>query len=271
MIEWKRYNGALVPKAPPHIEPTAEDVKAAKKQGGYRFITYATDFDCKEETPWWYVIKDTPIVLEEVKSTFRYKINKGLRYVNIRKIDCREYGQALYHCYTKAQERYTAHEGYVSEEDYLRALENDPSEYYAAFFIETDELVAYMKNEVNGECVNMSVIKYDPEYLKYQISAALTYRVLYDYLNEGRCRYALDGQRAIRHKTNIQEYLEHYFGFRKAYCRLQIHYSLVMKVAVTLLYPFRNGIERRAGDNVLLNNVASVLKMEEIRRQCRKK
>ena len=149
-------------------------------------------------------------------------------------------------------------------------MEKDSSEYYGAFFIETGELVAYVKNDITTDCVEMSVIKYDPEYLKYQISAAVTYQVLHDYLNQGRCKYVLDGQRAIRHKTNIQEYLEHYFGFRKAHCRLHIVYSPPMWVAVKVLYPFRKVIEKKAGNHVLLNNVAAVLKMEEIRRQCRK-
>ncbi len=270
MVEWRRYNGALIPQEPPHIEPSPEDVERGKKLGGYRFMTYTTDFDCKEETPWWYVIKDDPIDLQTVKSSVRYKINKGMRYVDIRRIDHRAYGKELYCCYRKAQERYRAHEGNISEEAFVAALQQDPSEYYGAFFRENGQLVAYVKNVVQGDCVNMSVIKYDPEYLKYQISAALTYQVILDYINGGRCKYVLDGQRAIRHKTNIQEYLEDYFGFRKAYCRLQMVYSPVMKLLVTLLYPFRNVMEKLAGDRVLLNNVASVLKMEEIRRGCRR-
>ena len=47
-------------------------------------------------------------------------------------------------------------------------------------------------------------------------------------------------------------------------------YSPKMKVVVSLLYPFRRLIEKLAGKQVFLNNVASVLKMEEIARACRK-
>lgn len=271
MFEWKLYNGALVPKGPPHIAPTEEDIARAKKMGGYRFITYVTDFDCEEEMPWWYVIKDTPIILEEIESSnTRHKIRKGLRHVEIRRIDCSTYGEELYNCYIKAQERYKAHENRVYREAFLKGLEKDPSQYYGVFFRENNSLVAYVKNDLYEDCVNMSVIKYDPEYLKYQISAALTYQVVYDYLNEGRYKYVMDGQRAIRHKTNIQDYLEHTFQFRKAYCRLHMIYSTKMKIMVKLLYPFRKLVEKMAGENVLLNNVASVLKMEEISRACKK-
>ena len=271
MIRWKKYNGALIPDEPPHRSPTAEDLAAARKMGGYRFISYTTDFDCPYETPWWYVIKDDPVILENIPSSnTRYKIKKGLRFVSVRQIDPLEYGDAMYECYERAQSRYKAHEGHVSKEDFLRGLQEEGAEYYAAFFTENGRLVAYVKNVLFPQCVNMSVIKYDPEYLKYQVSAALTYTVLQDYLNSGRCKYVLDGQRAIRHKTNIQEYLEQYFGFRKAYCRLNLIYSPLMKVAVTVLYPFRKVLEKMAGEQILLNNIVSVLKMEEIAKQCRK-
>ncbi|MBR4308999.1 MAG: hypothetical protein IKT58_05295 [Oscillospiraceae bacterium] len=239
--------------------------------GGYRFISYTTDFDCGVETPWWYVIKDEPIVIDDIPSSkIRYSIRRGLRFVTAERIDPRNYGEAMYQCYEKAQTRYKVHEGHVDKEAFLRNLETDHAEYYGVFFTETGLMVAYARNDVQGDCLSMTVIKYDPEYLKYNISSALTYTILCDYLNTGRCKYVSDGQRSVRHKTNIQDYLEHTFGFRKAYSRLNICYSPVMKLAVTFLYPFRKLIDKVAGENILLNNIASVLKMEEISRQCRK-
>lgn len=271
MIEWKRYHGTIVSTKPPHIEPSQEDLDRARKMRGYRFISYVTDYDCEEELPWWYIVKDSPIILEEIPSNRRYKIKKGLRYVTVRKINCRDYGEELYSCYQKAQERYKAHTGHISKERFLENLRNDKNEYYGAFFLETNQLVAYIKNIVYEDCVSLSVIKYDPDYLKYQVSAALTYCVVSDYINERHFQYVMDGHRAIRHKTNVQEYLEYYFGFRKAYCRLNLIYSPSMKVAVNSLYPFRKILDKIAGNGVFLNNIASVLKMEEIRRACRKK
>lgn len=271
MVKWKRYNGAIVPDGPPHIPPTQEDIACAKAMGGYRFITYVTDFDCEEETPWWYVIKDTPLHIEEMPSAKkRYRINKGLKHSEVRKIDCRDYGKALYQCFVKAQERYAVYENTVTEEAFLQDLEKDTDEYYGVFFKETGELVAYGKNVLQEDCVSMSIMKFHPDYLKYEISAALTYEIIRSHLNDGGCKYIMDGQRAIRHKTNIQDYLEHNFGFRKAYCRLHMIYSPKMKLLVGLLYPFRKLVEKIAGENVFLNNVASVLKMEEISRECRK-
>lgn len=271
MIKWKKYNGALIPDAPPHIAPTAEDVEAAKKIGGYRFITYVTDFDCNEETPWWYIIKDTPLIPEDMTSKKRYNITRGQRLAEVRKIDCREYGAQMYCCFIKAQERYEAFQNDVTEEAFLKGLQEDTAEYYGVFFRETNALVAYARAVVHSNSVEWTVSKYDPEYLKYKVSAALVYQLVHDYINEGHHKYISGGQRAIRHKTNVQETLEHDYQFRKAYCRLHIIYSPRMKVIVTLLYPFRKCVEKMEGKNVFLNNVSSVLKMEEIRRVCQKK
>ena len=270
MVTWKKYNGALVPETPPHIAPTPQDVETAKKMGGYRFISYVTDFDCAEETPWWYVIKDTPLIPEELPAKKRYKITRGLRFADVRKIDPKEHGAALYRCFVKAQARYEAFQSEVTEEGFLKGLQNDDAEYYAAFFRESGELIAYAKNVVYEDCLSLSVMKLDPDYLKYETSAALVYQIVEDYVNRGPYKYVSDGQRAIRHKTNIQDYLEHNFGFRKAYCRLHMVYSGKMKWIVKLLYPFRRWVEKLAGDRVFLNNVASVLKMEEIQRACQK-
>ena len=270
MFEWRVYKGAIIPGAPPHTEPGPEDVLRAKKLGKYRFISYTTDFDCPEETAWWYVLKDAPLHLEDIPSqNMRYKIRKGLKYVEVRKIDGKDYGEALYDCYLKAQKRYKAYGGSASKEIFMERLQTDPADYYAAFFRETGQLVAYMRNDVYDDYVDMTVIKYDPDFLKYQISAALTYQVVHDYMEDGRYKYVLDGQRAIRHKTNIQEYLEHNFGFRKAYCRLNIVYSPSMKLLVSIAYPFRKLLERLAGERVFFNNVLSVLNMEQIRRECK--
>ncbi len=63
-----------------------------------------------------------------------------------------------------------------------------------------------------------------------------------DSLNKGF--YINDGARSIRHETAFQDYLEKYFGFRKAYCKLHIAYRFPVNIAVKLLYPFRKKIKK---------------------------
>lgn len=58
---WKYYNHAAIPTTAPHEKPNMkplEDGSIWKMAGGKPlFARYCTDWDCKEETEWWYVIK----------------------------------------------------------------------------------------------------------------------------------------------------------------------------------------------------------------------
>lgn len=76
--------------------------------------------------------------------------------------------------------------------------------------------------------------------------------------------YINDGERAIRHETAFQDYLEKYFGFRKAYCRLNIKYRFPVNIVVRLLFPFRKNISKDSGIGSM---ISSVLHMEEIVRE----
>lgn len=78
------------------------------------------------------------------------------------------------------------------------------------------------------------------------------------YLGKKLFRYVTDGSRTITEHSGIQDYLIQNFNFRKAYCRLEIHYQWWMKIAVNLLYPFRNIIT--------LPRVKAVLNMEAMQR-----
>lgn len=72
--------------------------------------------------------------------------------------------------------------------------------------------------------------------------------------------YICDGSRSIRHETAFQEYLIRYFGFRKAYCKLNIIYKFPLNILVNLLYPFRRFI---GTDNSITSKISALLKMEE--------
>lgn len=41
---------------------------------------WTSSFDCGHETNWWYVIKDTPFDINELKKKRRYEIRKGNNY-----------------------------------------------------------------------------------------------------------------------------------------------------------------------------------------------
>ena len=136
---------------------------------------------------------------------------------------------------------------------------------YGAFNKE-NILCSYLLLFYNKKCINLVTLKSNPEYEKLQVNAAIIAKVLDNInfeLNNGF--YICDGERNILHETSFQNYLEKYFGFRKAYCKLNIHYRLIINLIVCILYPFRKFIKKF--DNIsMFNKINSILFMEEIKK-----
>ena len=55
------------------------------------------------------------------------------------------------------------------------------------------------------------------------------------YLLERKLKYVNDGARNISHQTNIQDFLEQKFKFRKAYCKLHVEYVFALKIILFFL------------------------------------
>ena len=77
-------------------------------------------------------------------------------------------------------------------------------------------------------------------------------------------KYISNGTRNIIHETNFNEDLCKKYGFRKAYCKLNIKYRFPIGIFVRILFPLRKKINN---ETKIGNLILSVLKMEEI---CRK-
>ena len=86
------------------------------------------------------------------------------------------------------------------------------------------------------------------------------------YLNDRRFRYVSDGARSISHQTNVHQFLQEKFGFRRAYALLRVAYAPGIGLAVVLLYPFRHWIDKSTFG--FLQKMAVVLEQERIRRAC---
>ena len=275
--EWEYYNHALVPVLPPHIEPDVSWMKNQKKwkelaDGKYAlFARWITDFDCPEETGWWHCIKDTPFEISKISAKKRYEINKGVKYTEVRLIEPEQYAEQLAEVHCRAKLHYGEKFNYEEEkaelqEEFLKGAYSENAEYVGAFFRETGKLIGYGIYEVYDDWVSQSVIKTDPEYLKYSVNAALVAYALDRYLTEnGKIRYLTNGSKNVLHETNYHEYLIKYFGFRKAYCHLHIYYRWWVAIAVRILYVFRKPICQMKKKR-WMRMISSVLEMEEIRR-----
>lgn len=271
---WRYYNHAAIPSIPPHANPDTRPIKDGtiwRSGGGTPLLArWTSDFDCGYETNWWYVIKDTTFDLSSIKSGYRYKINKGVKNFDVRVIDPREYVENLYEVFVEAfeswPEKYRPKFTHADAERLAKNLSADPEMVcYGAFYRETDELCGFMQVPTHEIYAELQVQRVKPTYEKLQINAALVYGLLEnnkDKLQKGNY-YILDGARSISHETNFQDYLEKYFGFRKAYCKLHIAYNPRIKWAVKALFPIRK-ILHKFDEIGFIHQINSVLFMEEL-------
>lgn len=273
---WKYYNHAAIPTTAPHEEVNMIPIDNGNiwKMGGIPLLArWTTDFDCGYETNWWYVIKDTPFDINAIKSNYRYKINKGSKYFNIRVIDPLKYINDLYEVFVAAYESWPSkYRPLFSRDDAhelaLKLSADSSMVCYGAFHRETEELCGFMQVPTYENYVELQVQRVKPEYEKLQINAALVYGLIEDNnekLEQGGF-YILDGARSINHETAFQDYLEKYFGFRKAYCNLHITYNPKIELVMKLLFPMRRILYKLDGIGAI-HQINGVLKMEQIYRK----
>jgi hypothetical protein len=275
--QWKLYNGALVSNSSPHETVDTEIVENGllfKHKGGY-FARWTTDFDCNYETEWWYVIKDTPFDINSLKAKRRYEINKGIKNFDVKIIKATDYPNELFEVQQKAYSAYPEkYRPQLDKDKFINNLVNWEKNGYivfGAFYKETGKLCGYSILERKDKMIEFSVQKTIPDYEKLGVNMALVNTILL-WLNQdlsaGRW-YVCDGSRSIVHETAFQDWLEKYFGFRKAYCRLNIAYNPKYKFIIKICYLFRKILYRI--DNVgIVHKINGVLKMEEIVRRQKK-
>lgn len=126
---WKYYNHAAIPTTAPHEKPNIPSIldrSIWKVRGGDPLLArWITDFDCEHETNWWYVIKDTPFEIDELKAKRRYEINKGRKNFTVQEIVPCDYPDELYQitvaAYSQWPEKYRPH---IAEDSFKSGLIN---------------------------------------------------------------------------------------------------------------------------------------------------
>lgn len=266
---WKYYNHALIPDRPPHDQPDPAPVESGtawKQEPRALLARWTTDFDCGYETGWWYVIKDTPFDLAALKAKRRYEINKGSRYFEIRRIDPNCYREELFAVEKAAfagwPEKYRPKADHGS---FVRSAAGwDRFRVYGAFHRDEGILCGYALVKVSGNWADFCVLRTMPRWESQAVNAALVSGILTDlgpFLEQGG--YLCDGSRSISHETAFQDYLEKYFGFRKAWCRLHLRFRPGIGAVLGCLYPLRKLLRRWDGIG-LVHQINGLLKMKEI-------
>ena len=273
MIEgWKYYNHAAIPATAPHIDvdtSSVDDNKIFQVEEKPLLARWTSDWDCGHQTNWWYVIKDTPFDISVLKSKRRYEINKGNKNFEVKEIDPAKWSEDIYKVTVAAYETYPeSYRPQISHDSFLAEV-RDWNFYktYAAFSLEDNTLCGYACLIKDGAYIDFCMMKANPDKEKLGLNAAMVNKILVDhedFLRNGG--YICDGARSIQHETAFQDYLEKYFEFRKAYCRLHIVYSPKYRTIVNVAYKFRNLM--KVFDKIpMARKINALLKMEEIYRE----
>ncbi len=267
MNNWQKYNLGLIFK-PPHIEVKDEIRKIKSLISLFRGILFArwtSNFDLKQETDFWYIIKDSFAGFEELSSNTRNQVRKGLKNCDVELINKDLLLDIGYRVYEAAFSRYKTHMKPLNKNQFQNELKQQDStwQYWGVFDKKTSELIAYSQNQIINNSCDYSRVKLNPSFLKQYPSYALFHKMNEYYLAEKKFKYVNDGARSISHETNIQTFLEQKFKFRKAYCKLHLEYSPILKLFLIIATPFE-----RIFDFLKLNlfkKVSVLIKQEKIR------
>lgn len=271
---WYYYNHAILPDVFPsgHVDTSILNNKSIWKKerwGGRPILArWTSDFDCSEETDFWYTICDQQFDMDSLKAKRRNVIRNGLKYFDVKTVNPCEHASELYDVYRSAVESY----GNVPQSFsvFHRSLQSakDNEKWYVAEYKVTGRIEAYAITYFYPDYVSLSVLKANPDYERFQSNAALVHAIVTD-CNDiiAAGGYINDGARNVLHRTSFQDYLEKYFGFRKAYCRLHVKYNPRFCWIVKLAYPMRK-IFSKLDSIKIFHMLNGVLLMEEIVRKC---
>ena len=277
MIEgWRYYNHAIVPTTLPHEEinkAPLEDGSIWEIQKKAILVRWTSDFDCAEETDWWYVLREGPYNIEDFSTHHKKHIRQAMKKCTVRRIDPVEMAEEICRVHVEAISRYQNYDKNIDTEAFTASLKRveEGVDWWGAFLAESDTMAGYMKIRRKGDTADLVVSKFSSLHLNARVSDALYHTILDYYLNEEKMRYVNSGEKSISHITNTQDYKVSEFHYRQVYCKLNVMYNPKYKWMIKMMYPLR-GFLKLFKKVSLVDNILSVLKMEEIvRRQEKKK
>lgn len=240
-MEFRLYHNCWIPANSPHRceEIHREDAFNILRQGGV-MLRNTFNWDKKEPTSFWYIIKDRYEEIELLPTKIRYKVRKSQRCYDYRMISPSEMYEKCFNLYNESRIRFGG--ATLSKEQwYQRIMTADNNyQYWVCFEKDTGSPVAFSINQIYEDYCSYVSLGFSPKaptssYPMYGLIMAMNHY----YLEKCKLRYVLDGARSITEHSNVQPFLEETFGFRKAYCDLQLFYKSWLSICISALYPFR--------------------------------
>ena len=241
-----------------------EESRTLLKKGGY-FIRNTYDFDTEKKTSFWFIIKDKLEDISELPFSARRNIRRSQRFYNFKKSDREFVRNNCYNIFLSRQITYRVKNHIVTMEEFELLIDEYEHENVIDYWVvedkDTNEIIGFSINRVKSNSCDYDLMCCSPDSMRNRTYPyyGLIYSMNKYYLGEKKLKYVSDGSRTITEHSNIQDFLMHNFKFRKAYCKLKVHYKWWVGVVVKLLFPFRNVIPFR--------NVKAILKMEEYSRK----
>ena len=242
----------------PHFNIQLTDSQCSEllNQGGC-LVRNTYDFDQKDESNFWYIIKDSFGGMGEHSQNERKKIRRALKSFDYRRINKQLIVNEGYGILKKVHESYVVKDRTMNEGDFQELLDGwneEENEFWGAFDIKDGRFIGFAVVRVFDIGCFYDMVTFYPEY-KHNTTYpyyGIFYRLNEHYLGERKFQYVTDGSRSITEHSNIQPFLIHCFKFRKAYCKLKIRYKWWFGIIVRLLYPFRSIIPVRSVKAVLM-------------------
>ena len=214
------------------------------------------DFDQKEKSDFWYIIKDSFNGWAEHSSNERKKIRRALKCFVYKKVDRQLIVDEGFKIVKRVNDNYIVKDRMMNEDvfrELLKLWDEENNEFWGAFDIKDGSFAGFAVVRLFGAGCFYDMVTIYPEY-KHNTSYpyyGFFFKLNEYYLGEKHFDYVADGARSITEHSNIQPFLEHNFKFRKAYCKLKIRYKWWFGAIVKVLYPFRSLIWNRSIKAVL--------------------
>lgn len=268
---WREYQKMLIP-----VGKMTDDLFVSKNGAKQLFSEFNNAILCRnvrplvqsdDNPPFYSVVCKNFIHIDDIPSNKKRKIKKGLKNCEVRPLDNDNYADDVYNVYVKALEGYghkPQSREVVLKDFFLQKDYYDIINYWGVFV--DNKLAGYSKMMIfdNKEAAYI-VIKFDPEYLKDNISFALFYKLNEHYLSKEKFDLTSNGYKTLLHKSNVQSFLIQNLGFEKYAMETELIFKPFYKPILKTLLPFKKLVGKVDA------RVEALLKLVELEKECRKK
>lgn len=216
---YRIYQHHLLLNGDIHKEPEMQPDMAQFKKSGAWFYRRVLEWDA-ENSPFYYIIQDSPLSEEDLKSRDRSYLRKALKNLtySIESLDKLVNDGFKVYCQMPAFD-----ESLPSKESFRKYLtERDGSQDFWLVRNEDGACVAFAAITVFDESVDLSIIRVNRND-KSKAVYGLIYKLNEFYIKGHGKKYINDGFTSYLHGAGFQKMLVQKLGYRNCYVRIKIH------------------------------------------------